>query len=117
MRFEVTDTGSGIAAEEMTRLFQPFTQSATGRKAVEGAGLGLVITRQFAELLGGGIEARSVVGEGSTFTIVVQAVEGAERVAEAEGALPARRGRGSSRIGGTATGRERPGRGAAGLAR
>ncbi|HRD90545.1 MAG TPA: ATP-binding protein, partial [Accumulibacter sp.] len=89
LQFEVADTGAGIATEELTGLFQPFAQSATGRKAAEGTGLGLAITRQFAELLGGGVEARSVVGEGSTFTftIAVQAVEGAERVAEAEGSV------------------------------
>ena len=86
LTFEVADTGAGIAAEELAGLFRPFAQSATGRKAEEGTGLGLAITRQFAELLGGGIEARSAVGEGSTFTFTVaaQVAAGAARAAEPE---------------------------------
>jgi signal transduction histidine kinase/CheY-like chemotaxis protein len=82
LTFEVADTGAGIAAEELAGLFQPFAQSATGRKAEEGTGLGLAITRQFAELLGGGIEARSEVGAGSTFAFTV-AAQVAERTATA----------------------------------
>ena len=86
LKFEVADTGAGIAAEELAGLFQPFAQSATGRKAEEGTGLGLAITRQFAELLGGGIEARSAVGQGSTFafTVAAQVAEGAARTPEPE---------------------------------
>ncbi|MBL8399062.1 MAG: response regulator [Candidatus Accumulibacter sp.] len=77
LTFEVADTGAGIAAEELAGLFQPFAQSASGRKAEEGTGLGLAITRQFAELLGGAIEARSTVGAGSTFTFTIAAREAA----------------------------------------
>jgi signal transduction histidine kinase/CheY-like chemotaxis protein len=86
LRFEVADTGAGIAAEELAGLFQPFAQSASWRKAKEGTGLGLAITRQFAELLGGGVEARSAVGAGSTFafTVAAQVAEGAARTPEPE---------------------------------
>ncbi|HRD49006.1 MAG TPA: ATP-binding protein [Candidatus Contendobacter sp.] len=86
LTFEVADTGPGIAAEELAGLFQPFAQSASGRKAEEGTGLGLAITRQFAELLGGRIEARSSVGAGSTFTFTIAAHEAAnpERAPEPE---------------------------------
>ncbi|WP_273702920.1 response regulator, partial [Candidatus Accumulibacter vicinus] len=82
LTFEVTDTGAGISDAELAGLFQPFAQSASGRKAEEGTGLGLAITRQFAELLGGGIEARSRVGTGSTFVFTIAAQEAAnpERV-------------------------------------
>ena len=84
LKFEVVDTGVGIAAEELAGLFQPFAQSVSGRRAEEGTGLGLAITRQFAELLGGGIEARSEVGAGSafTFTIAAQVAVGPARAAE-----------------------------------
>ncbi|HRD68449.1 MAG TPA: ATP-binding protein, partial [Candidatus Competibacter sp.] len=87
LTFEVADTGPGIAAEELAGLFQPFAQSASGRKAEEGTGLGLAITRQFAELLGGGIEARSTFGEGSTFafTILAEALKDADLAPEMEG--------------------------------
>ncbi|WP_300449235.1 hybrid sensor histidine kinase/response regulator [Accumulibacter sp.] len=84
LTFEVTDTGAGISAEELAGLFQPFAQSASGRKAEEGTGLGLAITRQFAELMGGSIEAHSRVGAGSTFAFSIAAREAAspERVSE-----------------------------------
>ena len=86
LAFDVADTGPGIAAAELAGLFRPFAQSAAGRKAEEGTGLGLAITRQFAGLLGGGIEARSEVGAGSAFTVTVAAreAEGAARAAEPE---------------------------------
>ncbi|MEM9539477.1 MAG: response regulator [Cyanobacteria bacterium P01_E01_bin.42] len=65
--FAVEDTGCGIATEEIDRLFEAFVQAEAGRKAVEGTGLGLTITRQFITLMGGEISVRSNVGEGSVF--------------------------------------------------
>ncbi|MGE0083611.1 MAG: CHASE2 domain-containing protein [Desulfococcaceae bacterium] len=53
LRFEVEDTGPGIAAEERECLFNAFVQTETGRRSQEGSGLGLVISRQFVKLLGG----------------------------------------------------------------
>jgi len=56
----VTDTGIGIKAEEFDKLFQPFQQVDTGLARLhEGKGLGLVICRRLAELLGGEIRAES----------------------------------------------------------
>lgn len=66
--FEISDTGSGIAAEEIEFLFEAFTQTATGRKSTEGTGLGLPITRSFVQLMGGDIIVKSIVGEGTTFS-------------------------------------------------
>jgi signal transduction histidine kinase/DNA-binding response OmpR family regulator len=68
--FEVTDTGIGIAPENMDRLFQPFSQaeSSTSRR-FGGTGLGLVISRRFCEMLGGDVTVQSEPGVGSTFTV------------------------------------------------
>ncbi|MDY6784687.1 MAG: PAS domain S-box protein [Cyanobacteriota bacterium] len=66
--FEIEDTGSGIAPAEIEHLFEPFVQTATGRKSTEGTGLGLSISRQFVRLMGGEITVRSTVGAGSIFS-------------------------------------------------
>jgi signal transduction histidine kinase/DNA-binding response OmpR family regulator len=65
----VRDTGVGITADELDQIFLPFYQTEQGIRASEGAGLGLTIARQYAELLGGNLTASSVVGKGSTFTL------------------------------------------------
>ena len=70
VRLEVRDTGPGIRAEDLDRLFVPFGQLDDARvKAKEGTGLGLVIARSLAELLGGRIDVQSRRGEGSTFAL------------------------------------------------
>ena len=64
----VKDTGIGMTAEQMPRLFQPFSRVAGNReRKYEGTGLGLVITRQFCNMMGGNIEVTSEYGRGSTF--------------------------------------------------
>ena len=67
---EVRDSGAGIAQEDLLRLFQPFSQTRTGR-AAGGAGLGLSICRQLIEKMGGGLTVRSEVGQGSVFAFEV----------------------------------------------
>ena len=70
--FEVEDTGLGISEAEMDKLFTPFAQTETGRKAQEGTGLGLPISEQFLHLMGGKITVTSTVGGGSIFRFDVK---------------------------------------------
>ena len=67
LKFEVKDTGSGIAADELETLFAPFVQTQTGQQAKEGTGLGLPISQEFVRLMGGEIDVSSAVGQGTTF--------------------------------------------------
>jgi signal transduction histidine kinase len=74
----VTDTGVGIAPEDVDAVFEEFRQVGSAAKKVEGTGLGLAISRKFIELHGGKIWATSQVGIGSTFafTLPLTATQG-----------------------------------------
>lgn len=69
--FAVQDSGCGIAAEELGLLFEPFAQTKSGQLSQEGTGLGLPISRQFVQLMGGDLMVASQVGQGSTFQFVI----------------------------------------------
>ncbi|HWY62459.1 MAG TPA: HAMP domain-containing sensor histidine kinase [Rhizomicrobium sp.] len=86
---QVSDTGVGIAAEDIERVVRPFEQVSTGySRSTGGTGLGLPITKRFVELHGGSLVLESVVGAGTTVTIrlppdrVVSAASPAERESE-----------------------------------
>ncbi|USQ94509.1 hybrid sensor histidine kinase/response regulator [Caulobacter sp. RL271] len=66
---EVADTGPGLSAEEMEQAFEPFRRVERTGAGVNGAGLGLSLSRQLARLMGGALDARSAVGVGSCFTL------------------------------------------------
>ncbi len=66
----VEDTGIGISDNDLDRIFQPFVQVGNVSKN-HGSGLGLTISKQFSEILGGKIELKSTLGIGSTFTTIV----------------------------------------------
>jgi PAS domain S-box-containing protein len=69
-RIRVSDTGMGIQAQDLSKLFQPFRQIDSGlQRQHEGTGLGLAICRRLTDLLGGTIGAESVFGRGSVFTV------------------------------------------------
>ena len=69
-RFEVEDTGIGIAPQDRERIFMPFERGSAGRRNSEaGTGLGLAITHLLTELMGGEVSLRSTVGVGSVFSV------------------------------------------------
>jgi len=67
LRFEVQDSGPGLSAEEMERVFSPFEQAGSVERRDGGTGLGLPISRQLVRLMGGDIHLHSRVGQGSSF--------------------------------------------------
>ncbi len=72
-RIAVTDTGPGIAAEDQTRLFEPFARVRTrDRSAPSGTGLGLHLSARLATVIGGRITVESATGAGSTFTLLIR---------------------------------------------
>jgi signal transduction histidine kinase/ligand-binding sensor domain-containing protein/CheY-like chemotaxis protein len=88
LRFEVEDTGIGIAPEDRERIFEPFEQVATNLRQ-KGTGLGLAITREVVGLMGGRIELKSEVGRGSCFRVWIPA----QLATKAEAPVTATRGR------------------------
>jgi signal transduction histidine kinase len=65
----VTDTGGGIPADALPRIFERFYQVDKARRRSRGAGLGLAITKEIVEAHGGAINAESVVGLGTRFAV------------------------------------------------
>ena len=89
LRFRVADTGIGMTAEQLGRLFQRFAQAdETTTRQFGGTGLGLALTRAFCRILGGDVTVDSRPGEGTTFTIELPVIM-PEQAADAEEASTA----------------------------
>lgn len=75
VRIAVGDSGPGLTEEQQRQLFQPFNRLGAERSGTEGTGLGLVITRQFVELMRGRLHVHSVPGRGSVFSVWLERCE------------------------------------------
>jgi signal transduction histidine kinase len=69
LRISIKDTGAGLSAEKLTHLFEPFNRLGQEAGTEEGTGIGLVVSKQLVELMGGAIGVQSTVGVGSEFWI------------------------------------------------
>lgn len=72
VKLSIHDTGQGIPADKIDQLFKPFKQVTRGTRGEMGTGLGLALCKEFSEKQGGSIRCDSVLGEGTTFTVVLQ---------------------------------------------
>jgi signal transduction histidine kinase/CheY-like chemotaxis protein len=72
IRFRIEDTGPGIDAADLDRIFLPFEQAGTGAPRAEGTGLGLAITQRLVERMGGTLRVESRVGVGSVFEVELE---------------------------------------------
>ncbi len=98
IRFAVTDTGTGIASEDLQNIFKAFYQTEMGVARGEGTGLGLTISREFVRLMGGELTVESTLGQGSTFSFTIPLSEadqslysdalGADRIGRIVGLVP-----------------------------
>ena len=81
IRISVADTGTGLPAEKLAQLFQPFNRLGQEASAEEGTGIGLVVTKRLVELMGGVIGVESTIGVGSVFWIELIAAAAPQIVA------------------------------------
>jgi len=91
LQIRVTDTGEGIAADKLARLFTPFDRLGAEASAVEGTGLGLALSKSLVEAMGGTLGVRSRPGTGTTFSVELAIAVGPvapDDVAPAESAPP-----------------------------
>jgi signal transduction histidine kinase/ActR/RegA family two-component response regulator len=87
LRLHVIDTGPGIRADKLARLFVPFDRLGAEAGEVEGTGLGLALSRSLVEAMGGTVQVKSDVGVGTRFSIELPIAEGPVMADEAPGPL------------------------------
>lgn len=88
LHFRVGDTGVGIAAAEMPKIFDAFSQAQAGKEMQEGTGLGLAISRKFVQLMGGDISVKSELGKGTIFSFYIQVKLGQKTNSKITGEYP-----------------------------
>ncbi|WP_181388414.1 YfiR/HmsC family protein [Vibrio albus] len=88
LKFEITDTGTGIAPKDYSKIFAPFEQAEHGARKEGSTGLGLSISQRYAQLMGGQITFTSQLGVGSTFCVEINAQTGDQEEEEATPLLP-----------------------------
>jgi len=71
VRLDVSDTGLGIAAEDLSKLFSPFERLGKQATDIEGAGIGLALSQRLVTMMGGTLGVESVLGQGSTFSVTL----------------------------------------------
>ena len=99
VRYEIEDTGIGISAEDLSQLFRPFAQAGDVRgPRFGGTGLGLVICRKLAMLMGGSLDVQSVPGRGSKFVLDVPFSASAESPRREDTVEPARERQVAARV-------------------
>lgn len=74
-RLLIQDSGPGLSAEQLGRLFQPFDRLGAETSSVAGHGIGLLICREFVAAMRGSLEVQSAVGQGTSFTLLLPAPE------------------------------------------
>jgi len=84
----VADTGPGIPAADLKRIFNPFERLGAERTAIEGTGIGLPLARAFAEAMHGQLTAASTPGEGATFSIILPRTPDMARAAPGDAGIP-----------------------------
>jgi PAS domain S-box-containing protein len=82
IRISISDTGVGISAEDLPKLFQPFERIGAEKGETEGTGLGLTVVKKLMEAMGGAIGVTSQVGQGSTFWIELPLAKSQKSLAE-----------------------------------
>ncbi|MDQ7248503.1 PAS domain S-box protein [Dongia sedimenti] len=91
LQLAVRDTGVGIPEARVLELFRPFTRLHPELEHVEGAGIGLAITKQLIEAMGGGVSVKSTVGVGSTFFLDIPLASRIEKQEERKAAFKPRK--------------------------
>ena len=79
LRFEIEDTGIGIAPENQNKIFEPFEQTPASKQSSQGTGLGLSISSKILELMGSQIKLHSEINRGSLFSFEILAIEPTKR--------------------------------------
>jgi signal transduction histidine kinase/CheY-like chemotaxis protein len=87
----VADTGPGIPAADLDRIFDPFERLGAEQTAIEGTGIGLPLARAFAEAMHGNLSATSIPGEGTTFTLTLPRTTDIDQAPAAAVGVPAPR--------------------------